>query len=63
MATFTYKVIIPEAIETADGDQQLDPVYDLKGVQVDAEKPMNKGVYLKRGKKVVVNPLKRNIHE
>ncbi len=63
VATFTYKVIIPEAIETAEGDQQLDPVYDLKGVQVDAEKPMNKGVYLKRGKKVVVNLLKRNNHE
>ena len=54
VATFIYKVTIPEGIDQPEGDPTADPVFTIHGMKVEDVNTLQKGVYVRQGKKIVV---------
>ena len=55
VATFTYKVYRdPQGIDNPEVDGSTEPVYNMQGVKMQDEQQLRKGIYLRRGNKVVI---------
>ena len=55
VATFVYKLWQdPSVIYSIKADGTSEPVYTLEGVRIRTDKPLGKGVYVRKGDKIVV---------